>query len=343
MRVKLLQLCLALGCLCSLTTRSFPQEIPLDIPRRGGDPNNAGIEGRILLPSGQTAEFNIKVILSDLRRPLSSLYTNKQAEFRFSNLSEGDYSVQVIADEKVYEPVTQTVRLGRSQVYQLSMTLRRKELVTTRTADAALVSAAELSQQVPVAAQREFALGVKLAGKGDSSAAIEHLQRALAIYPDYVAARNNLGAQYLKRKEFDQAAVQFQLALQKEPNYFNSIFNLALVMLERQDYSGAIAQLNQAIAIDNTRADAQLFLGIALLDIGQLPGAERALSRALVIGGPNYVVAHFYLAQLYLKNRDDDEAIRALRAYLQEAPKGEFAEEARRLLGNLGVGKHAKG
>ncbi len=331
MRGKLVQLGLVLVYLCGVAVAGLPQQIPLDMPRRGGDPNNAGIEGRILLPSGQTAEFNIKVILSDLRRPLTSLYTNKQAEFQFLNLSEGEYYVQVLADENIYEPVIQTVRLARSQVSLLTMTLRKKELIA-RTSNEALISASELSQVVPVAARKEFALGVKLAGKGDISGAAEHLERAVAIYPDYIAAHNNLGVQYLKRQQLDRAAAQFRVALAKEPRYFNSIYNLALVMLERKDYFGAIAQLNQAVAIESTRAAAHLLLGISLLNIGELPGAERALSKALIIGGANYVVAHYYLAQLYLKNSRGDEAIRALQAYLQEAPKGEFAEEARSLL-----------
>jgi tetratricopeptide (TPR) repeat protein len=335
MRLKLLQLALVLGCLCSLAVPGLPQEIPQDIRRREGDPNNAGIEGRILLPSGQSADFNIKVILSDVKRPLITLHTNKHAEFRFPDLSEGEYYVQVIADENLYEPSTQTVRLARSQLSYLTFTLRKKALVTTRTSNAAMVSTSELSERVPVAARKEFSQGVKLAGKGDTSGAIEHLQRAVAIYPDYVAAINNLGVQYLKLKEFDEAAAQFHLALEKEPRYFNSIINLTLVMLERQDYMGAIARLNEAIAVDSSRAPAYLLLGISLLNVGELIGAERALSRALLTGGADCVVAHYCLAQLYLKSGRDDEASRSLRAYLEEAPKGEFAKEAKSLLNRL--------
>jgi len=193
---------------------------------------------------------------------------------------------------------------------------------------------------VPAAAQKEFDQGAKLASKGNSAAAIEHLQRAIVLYPDFIAAHNNLGAQYLKHQQLDRAAEQFRLVLEKKPKYFNSIFNLALVMLEQQDYLSAIAQLNQAIAIDGTRAAAQMLLGIALLNIGELPGAERALAKTLIIGGSNYVVAHYYLAQVHLKSKNDDEAVRALQAYLQEAPKGEFAGEAKKLLSKLASNHH---
>lgn len=340
---SLLRVFLVFGCVCCLGTRVFPQEVPLENPRRGGDPNNAGIEGHIVLPSGQAAEFNIKVILSDLRRPLNSLYTDKHAEFRFLNLSEGEYYIQVIADEKRFEPVTQTVRLARSQVAMLTINLRNKEMIATRGPGAAMVSTSELSQTVPDAARKEFIQGVKLAEKGDLAGAIEHLRRAVVIYPEYTAAHNNLGAQYLKRKELDLATEHFRLALRNDPKYFNSVFNLALVMLERHEHLSAIAQLNQAIAIDSSRAAPHMFMGIALIDVNELPGAERALSKALILGGTDYAVAHYYLAQVHLKNKSEEQAKTSLKAYLQEAPKGEFAGEAKDLLSRLsGRGPLAK-
>src|SRR5262245_55793896 len=119
-------------CSFVLAVISFAQEPPRDIPNRGPDPINATIEGRILLPGGRQANFNVKIILSELHRPLTTIYTNTHAEFRFPNLREGEYFVQAVADEKVYEPVTQRVWLGRSLTYQLAITLRNKEEVAGR-------------------------------------------------------------------------------------------------------------------------------------------------------------------------------------------------------------------
>lgn len=84
MGTKIIKITLAAVCSCGVAAVAFPQDIPLDVPRRGGDPINALIEGRILLPSGQSANFNVKVTLSELNRPLATLYTNKHAEFRYA-------------------------------------------------------------------------------------------------------------------------------------------------------------------------------------------------------------------------------------------------------------------
>ena len=97
------------------------------------------------------------------------------------------------------------------------------------------------------------------------------------------------------------------------------------------DDAAAIAQLNQAIVIDSTRPVARLWLGVALLETGDLPSAERELTKALVMGGAECIAAHYHLARLYLSRGDTAEAIRAVESYLNEAPKGEYANEARQL------------
>jgi len=339
--MKIIQIILAVlaaVCSCSSAPITFAQDAPLDIPRRGPDPNNALIEGRVLLPSGQSANFNIKIILSELNRPLFTLYTNKHAEFRLPNLSEGVYYVQAVADEKIYEPVTQKLWLGRSQIYQLTITLRKKDEIASRKTGSQVVSASEFDQAAPSAARKEYNQAVRLAGRGNAQQAIERLQRAIAIYPDYLEARNDLGAQYLKLKRFDEAAEQFSIVMEKNPRYFNSRFNLGLVLIERKNYAAAIEQLNRAIAIDSARPAARLWLGVALLQTGDLPVAERELSKALIMGGADLTAAHYYLAQVYLRQGDAAEASRALKAYLESAPKGEYAEEARLLLKKLAKG-----
>lgn len=326
---------IAAVCSGMMTGCAFAQDAPLEVRSRGVDPNNALIEGRVILPSGQAANFNIKIILSELHRPLFTIYTNKHAEFRFTNLREGVYYVQAVGDEKIYEPVTQKIWLGRSMVYQLSITLRAKVETTDRKTGKQVVSAAASEQSVPAAARKEYDQSVRMVGKGNIQQAIERLQRAVEIYPDYLDALNDLGAQYLKLKRFDEAAEQFRIVLEKNPKYFNSRLNLGLVLIEQKNYPIAIAQLKEAVTLDGGRPDGRLWLGVALLQIGDLAGAERELSKALIIAGTDLPATNYYLAQVYLRRGDTEEASRALKTYLKASPKGEYAEETKLLLKNL--------
>jgi tetratricopeptide (TPR) repeat protein len=198
-----------------------------------------------------------------------------------------------------------------------------------------IVSAAEFDQQVPALAKKEYEQAMKLLRRGQLQGAITRLRQAIALYPEYLVARNDLGVQYLKLKRLDEAAAQFETVVERNPRYFNSRFNLGLVLVERKNYAEAISQFHQAIALDSARPEAHFWLGLALFQTYNLSGAERELTKALLTGGSAYASAHFYLAQVHLKKGARAEAVAALKAYLEEAPGGEFAEEARRSLRKL--------
>jgi tetratricopeptide (TPR) repeat protein len=309
---------------------ALAQDIEVDTKYKSADTNNAVIEGRVILPSGFSANRNVKIILRNSVSHLSTLYTNKQGEFHIDNLSEGTYYVQAEVDDRSFEPITEKVSLGRGIVKELTLEFREKRALVGIN-PARVVSVAELRQVVPVAARKEYELGLKLVKEGDIAQAAGHFQQAISLYPEYLAARNDLGAQYLKLKRVDEAEKLFQAVLDGDPKNFNAKFNLGLVRIERKSYLEAISELNQAIVIDSTRPVARLWLGVALLENGDLATAETELTKALVMGGSECVAAHYHLARIYLARGDSTEAWRALEAYLGDAPKGEYVTEAKQL------------
>lgn len=298
---------------------------------RTPDTNNAVIQGRVTLPSGFAAERYFRITLRNTQSILSTIYTNQSGEFQLRNLSEGTYYVQAEATDGSFEPAGTSVALGRGIVAELVLELREKTVPRGERIANRVVSAAELSQVVPAPAKKEYRQGVKFVGKGDFVQAAAHFEQAVSIYPEYLAARNDLGAQYLKLKRLDEAEKHFQMVLARDPKNFNAKFNLGLVRVERKDYLDAITQLNQAIVIDSGRPVARLWLGFALLETGDLTRAEQELTKALIMGGDECVAANYHLARIYLARGDAAEASRSVETYLEEAPKGEHAEEARRL------------
>ena len=313
------------------------QEFPISTDRRNGDTNNAVIEGRVALPSGFAAERYIKITVRNSVSVLNRIYTNKHGEFRFHDLSEGVYYVQAEVEGANFEPTVEKVVLGRGIVYELTLQLREKKGPDIRGPGGRIVSAAELRQPVPASAKKEYEVALKRVNKGDVSQAAEHFQQAIAIYPEYLAARNDLGAQYLKLKRVDEAEAHFRMVLERDPKNLYATFNLGLGRIERRDYRGAISQLQLAIAIDSSWPTARLWLGFAMLEMGDLPAAERELTKSLVMGGSDCVAAHYHLARAYVMRGDGKEASRAIKAYLEEAPHGEYVKEARELAKRLGI------
>lgn len=297
---------------------------------KSADTHNAVIRGRVTLPSGFGAEGYARITLRNQQSTLSTLYTNNSGEFQIMNLSEGIYFVQAELSQSNFEPVVRRVELGRGLTVDLTLELREKKDVTP-IQQGKVVSAAELRQAVPAAAKKQYALGLKFVSKGNFQQAASHFQEALSIYPEYLAARNDLGAQYLKLKRIDEAEKHFEIVLTADPKNFNAKFNMGLVQVERRNYHQAITLLNEAVAIDSTRPLARLWIGIARLELGDLETAEAELTRSLITGGDECVAAHYHLARIFVKRGDFTEALRSVRSYLQRAPRGELVKEANEL------------
>lgn len=294
------------------------------------DTNNAVIRGRVTLPSGFAAEGYARITLRNQQSVLSTLYTNNSGEFQIRNLSEGIYYLQAEVSQDNFEPVVRKVELGRGLMVDLVLELREKRgIAFSRTNK--VVSAAELKQAVPAAAKKQYELGLKFVSKGNFQQAATHFQDALSIYPEYLAARNDLGAQYLKLKQLDEAEKHFEIVLRDDPKNFNAKFNMGLVQVERGNYIEAISLLNQAVAIDSTRPVTRLWIGVAKLGLGDLDTAEAEFTRALITGGEECVAAHYHLARIFMNRGQLTEAARSVQSYLQLAPRGELIKEAKDL------------
>lgn len=334
MKVRVLMGVFLIGV--ALAGTAAAQVLPPPNPRNPDEPLPTGtIEGRVFLPSGHSINSNVKVILSNRQNPLYTLYTNKHGEFRFTEMKEGIYYLEVVADSKVYDPVMREVWLKRGEELNLTIYLSTKRDELIRTITAKTVSVAELNRNIPAAARREYGRAQERIREGDVLTAIEHLRRAIARHPDYLIARNDLGVQYLKLERFDEAAEQFRAAIGKSPSYFNPRLNLGLVLFEQRKYTEAREQFRQAVSLDSARPAAHLWLGVTLIETGDLDQAERELVRARALGGAGYALAHYYVAQVYLKRDQPEAALHELTTYLEEAPQGEKAEEARLLIERL--------
>ncbi len=337
MTVKALHAIAVLGLMLVFSGIVSAQEFPISTDRRNGDTNNAVIEGRVALPTGFAAERYVKITVRNSVSVLYRIYTNKHGEFRFHDLSEGIYYVQAEVEGANFEPAIEKVALGRGIVYELTLNLREKNEPDIRGPGGRIISAAELRQRVPASARREYEVALKRVAKGDVAQAAAHFEQALTIYPEFLAARNDLGAQYLKLKRIDEAEAHFRNVLERDPKNLYATFNLGLGRIERRDYVGAISQLQLAVAMDSAWPTAHLWLGFAMLEMGELQSAERELNKALVMGGADCVAAHYHLARIYLTRGDVQEASRAIKAYLEESPRGEYVKEAREMAKKLGL------
>lgn len=301
------------------------------------DPSGSGtIEGVVVLPSGEQVTEAIKITLSTLSDPGLGLFTDSNGRFSFPNLAPGTYYLEATGDASAYDPGTEQVRLARGvRVMRVRLYLREKAGAAVNKKPGGVVSANEIDQKAPDSAKKEFETASRLANEGNPTEAIERYKKAIAIYPKYLMAHNDLGVQYLNLKRLADATTEFETCIEIDAKAFNPRLNQGIVLVQQKKYGEALEQLRLADSIDSSSAAVHLYLGIVAVETDELATAENELAKALSMGGRDYSITHFYIANVHLKKGEREGAIRELDAFLSTSPDGEEAARARRILDTL--------
>jgi tetratricopeptide (TPR) repeat protein len=293
------------------------------------------IRGRVLLPSGGFLSEGVRITLQTIRGVEASVYTDNTGKFEFTRLVQGKYQIVAEADKEKYEVATENVEIagGRNPTSIVTLVLREKE--QPGRPKAAAVSAIELDANVPAKARKEFEHASSLNRDGKTEEAIEHLRKAIALYPRYLMAHNDLGAVLLDLGKLDQAEEEFRTAVNIDPSAFNPILNLGIVLVKKKQFLLARDTLEKAISLQGQAPSARLYSGLALLGTSEIDRAEKQFLAAHDLGGSEYAVALFHLGQLYMNRGERDLARQFFRRYLQEAPNAGNLAQVRKLIAML--------
>jgi tetratricopeptide (TPR) repeat protein len=140
-------------------------------------------------------------------------------------------------------------------------------------------------------------LGRALIDAGKINEAMPHLQKALALKPDYAEAHGNLAAACLLLGRPAEAKMHGQQALTLDPNLADARNNLGLALVQLNQTEAAIEQYRQAIRIRPIFAEAWYNLGNVLRDTGQTESAIVHFKRAVFLK-PDFTDAHLNLANV---------------------------------------------
>jgi tetratricopeptide (TPR) repeat protein len=289
------------------------------------------ISGSVLLPNGASLNERARVILQTDRGIKSNVYTDNRGRFQFSGLTPTVYEVVVEADGDRFEIARATVEVFPGSPAMVNINLKEKK-ATGSTKAGTVISTGELDTAIPAAAKKEFERASEASKAGKIDEAIVHFRKALALYPQYVMARNDLGAQLLALGKLDDAADEFRRAIQLDPKAFNPRLNLGIVLVQQHQFSQAAVMLKTALALDPNAPAARLYNGLALKGANAPDEAERELKIAHDLGGPTYAVALFHLGEVYMNKGQRDLARRTLQSFLREAPNDPNAPQAKKLV-----------
>lgn len=302
------------------------------------DPNASKntIQGDIITPNGQRLDHPVIVWLSSSRGEISTT-SNGNGSFFFRELGGGRFTVRIDTGD-AYEPASEVVNIADSgssgnmsrvgQIYSVQIRLRLK---SSEPITKGVISA----NDPPQAAVDLYNKALESVKGGNRGKAIEQLKGALAIHPNFTAALNGLGVQYLRLGKYEAASEAFTKALKLAPDSFNLHLNSGISLFSLNKHAEAETQFAAALAKNEASGTAHLYRARALIALNRLDDAALDLKRAIEIGGDDVKLAHRYLAGIYVEKGENVEAVKQLELYLLVSPDSKESEQIKNLIKEL--------
>lgn len=193
-------------------------------------------------------------------------------------------------------------------------------------------SVSKLDLVAPKNAKKEYDKAYVLLIRKQLPEAIEHLGRAISIYPNYVAAHNALGIAYLNSGQIQQAHEEFARAVALDDHLPGSYLNLGCAQMQLERYAEAEASLKKAAAIAPTDLIMARALTYAQFKNRNYPGViatTRALHRQKHAEAE---LAHLFAAGAWEAQDRLGEAQDELETLLSEDPKSPLVPQVRKLV-----------
>jgi tetratricopeptide (TPR) repeat protein len=160
------------------------------------------------------------------------------------------------------------------------------------------------------------------------------LGEAVKAYPNYYAARVELGRALRDKKRFAEAEEALRPLLVIAPKHSEVWLQHAVVLLDLARRDEAASELKQLLALDERDWAAHYYLGWALIET-DTDKAEPHLARALELDEQKAARAHLALARIANARGRRLKAIEHLEAYVAGAPDSADAPDARKLADHL--------
>lgn len=279
-------------------------------------------------------------LLNDTYSTLRRVKTNGTGLYSFRGLQSGYYYVRVLPYGTNYLEDTQRVSLvgmsavvGRGAVSQ-QVNFR---LVVKRDINANPLAPPGVIfvQKVPDEAETLFKKGIKLLKANEEKEGFDSVKKAIELFPNYFAALDRLGYEYMIRGYYRPSYVLLSKALEVNPKSFTSKVAFGITQFKLNLVGDSIVTLQGAVNLFKESVYANMWLGIAQFKNGDFTNAEESLEKANKLSKGKSANVHYQLARVYEKQKRYGEAAKSLELYLKYNPKSKNAEKIKRSVENL--------
>jgi tetratricopeptide (TPR) repeat protein len=274
------------------------------------DSENKPVDGakvRIEFKDGINRKFEVK--------------TNKKGEYIQIGLQPGNYEITATKEGVGTASAPVRVSLGDGPPVELKLA-------------AAGPGGGEVSKE-EAAFRKVFNEGVTESKAGKHDEALAKFKEALQLRPDCYACQYNIAGVYLTKKDDANAEAALLAASKLDPTNGDPYNQLATLYNGQKKFDKAAEMAGEAAkrggGAGGAAPEALYNQGVVLWNAGKASEAK-AQFEAAVKAKPDYADAHYWIGMANLNEGKMPEAATAFEKYLQLAPTGQFAEQAKGVL-----------
>jgi superkiller protein 3 len=260
---------------------------------------------QIFMPGGALPDRSLRFELTRDDGRIETLFTDNKGKFLITGdlVRDADYVVRVEGDERTFSTTVITFRTFRNIVTYVPVFLNSLE--TKKRAPAGVVDVIDVN--VPSEARNIYQQAMADVAKAQTENAISNFKRALAIYPQYVRALNDLGVLYLQSNLLPDAEAAFRRAIELNEKFIYPRLNLGVVLNRQGKYTEASQALEKLHRENPDLPAVSLPYAEALAETGNMTESVKVLESLLQVNTLTESVkaqAHFRLgAVLNKQNR----------------------------------------
>jgi tetratricopeptide (TPR) repeat protein len=285
------------------------------------------VQGTVTDAQGQPIDGAAVSIEQDGTNRHFDMKTNKKGEFMQIGLSSGKYKVTATKDKMT---ASKDVQISQGKPASAKLVL-----------GAAAAAPADNAAAAALRKVLDEAIAASNAGRYDE--AIAGFQKATETNAACFACYNNIGYNYVQKKDYDKAEASYKKAVELKPDYAEAYAGLASVYNAQRKFDLAAAASAKATELSSTLgggntasggADAFYNQGVILWNGGKVAEAKKAFESAIQ-ANPNHAEAHYQLGMALVNEGNLPGAATEFETYMKLAPDGPNSATAKALVAQL--------
>ncbi len=193
------------------------------------------------------------------------------------------------------------------------------------------------TELAPKKARKDYEKGLQLLSKGKTEEAEKHFQDAVAEYPKFAVAWNELGRMQFSGKDLTAARKSFEAAIEADKKYVSPYDSLARLEVQQGKWTEAADWSKQAVYLNPVEFPASWFYNaLANYNLKKLNEAEKSAKEVEKLDGAHQLPqVETLLAQICAERSDYRGAAQHLQTYLQLQPNAPNAPALKQELAKL--------